>query len=69
MVAIMKSPLTNKPVASITPERSGNGVAAPTVETGESVEALNVFATVHKSNNFSLNIAHQLFAGVRRSTQ
>ncbi len=38
-------------------------------ETGESAETLELFAAIHKSTRFSVNSAHQLFAGVRRAAK
>jgi hypothetical protein len=55
----LKAPSTNTIVAkpdAVTPD-------IDRVETGESAETLKLFAAIHKSTNFSINTAHQLFGG------
>jgi hypothetical protein len=63
VVDIMKSTLVVQPAnANIAKNQSTSDVLA---ETGETVETLKLFAAVHKSTLFSLDAAHQLFAGVQ----
>lgn len=57
----LKAPSTNTIVVKPDAVKPDNDK----VETGESAETLRVFAAIHKSPNFSLNTAHQLFGDVR----
>jgi fructoselysine-6-P-deglycase FrlB-like protein len=63
----MKSALSSKPVLTKTPKTMPDTASVATSETGETVETLKLFAAIHKSNQFSIDAAHQLFAGIRRT--
>ena len=63
--ASQKSAITRHDATKPAPHELDSGG----VKTGESAETLELFAAIHKSTGFSVNLAHQLFAGVRRAAK